>query len=196
MILHAGNMGHKQGLEVAVEAARLASARGLPWDFVLLGDGNQRARLQARGRDVPTLRFLDPLPSQGFHDALFAADLLLLTDRPGVGSMSVPSKLTSYFGAGRAVLASTDEHGNAATELRAAGAGQLARPGDAEDLLEQARWLHDNPARARRMGRAGRAYCEQNLSVEHSLDQLEAVLSGLAQAGRAGRSTPTKEKVT
>ena len=44
VVLHAGNMGHKQGLEQVIAAARLAAERGEPVRFVLAGGGNQEER--------------------------------------------------------------------------------------------------------------------------------------------------------
>ena len=49
VVLHAGNMGVKQGLENVVDAARLASERELPVRFVLLGHGSERDRLKGLG---------------------------------------------------------------------------------------------------------------------------------------------------
>src|SRR5690606_26271283 len=42
VVLHAGNMGAKQGLGNVVEAARLADQGSLPLRFVLLGNGSRR----------------------------------------------------------------------------------------------------------------------------------------------------------
>lgn len=130
VVLHAGNMGLKQGLENVVDTARLADERGAPVRFVLLGDGNQRAALQERGVGVRRLQFLDPLPHDRFPDALAAADVLLVNEAPTVAEMSVPSKLTSYFTAGRPVVAASWERSAAAAELRRSGGG-VGRPGAA-----------------------------------------------------------------
>ena len=54
--LHAGNMGLKQGLEVVVEAARLAELLQANVRFVLMGAGSQRARLEELGRGMSKLR--------------------------------------------------------------------------------------------------------------------------------------------
>ena len=66
--------------------------------------GSQREQLAARGAGVERLTFAAPLPDGEFEAALAAADVLLLHEKPGVVEMSVPSKLTSYFTAGRPVV--------------------------------------------------------------------------------------------
>ena len=47
VVLHVYNMGYKQGLENVIAAAELARRTNSRARFVLLGDGNQRASLQA-----------------------------------------------------------------------------------------------------------------------------------------------------
>lgn len=105
MVLHSGNMGLKQGLEVLVDAARLAPEIRV----VLMGDGNQREALLARAAGLRNLDILPPADAAEFTDVLAAADVLAVTQRGSVLDMSVPSKLTSYFVSGRPVVASVAE---------------------------------------------------------------------------------------
>ncbi len=136
VVLHAGNMGVKQGLDNVVHAARLASERQLPVRFVLLGHGSQCERLKLAGAGIDALQFLAPLDDADFTAALASADSLLVNELPGVSEMAVPSKLTSYFSAGRPVIAATDVGGITADEIRAADAGVVVPAGDPEALLD------------------------------------------------------------
>ncbi len=54
--LHAGNMGHKQGLENVIECARLAAASAPRLLFAFVGDGSQRAMLEAMARALRAWR--------------------------------------------------------------------------------------------------------------------------------------------
>ena len=83
---------------------------------------------------MPRLEILPPVGDVEFPSALGAADVLLVNERPGVARMSVPSKLTSYFRAGKPILAATDATGFTASELAASGAG-VCVPADRPDLL-------------------------------------------------------------
>ncbi|UUO02943.1 hypothetical protein M4D79_06890 [Mycolicibacterium novocastrense] len=102
LVLHAGNMGVKQGLENVVRAAAIAD--GIPEKvmFVLLGDGNQRPRLEDLAAGVQSVRFVDVLDNRLFGYALRAADILLLNQQAAISDMCVPSKMMSYYSAGRA----------------------------------------------------------------------------------------------
>lgn len=144
-VVHTGNVGRKQGLEVLVEAARLTSADD-DWSFVVVGDGNQRGGLQDRARGVDCLRFVDPVPADLYPHVLNAADVLVLAEKPGVREMSLPSKLTSYAVARRPIVASVDSNGVTAAFLRQAGAASPVTHGDPAALLEGLRSARHDPA--------------------------------------------------
>ncbi|MFF9409099.1 glycosyltransferase [Streptomyces anandii] len=179
VVLHSGNMGLKQGLEVLVETARLDPHL----DVVLMGDGNQRAALEELARDVPNLRFLPPADEADFPDVLAAADVLAVTQRASVLDMSVPSKLTSYFAAGRPVVASVAAEGGTADEVRRSGAGVLVEPEDAAALVKAVRDLAGDPAAAGRLGARGPAYVDERLSRAAGLGRLDDLLAEALHQG-------------
>jgi glycosyltransferase involved in cell wall biosynthesis len=185
VILHAGNMGFKQGLENVLEAASLAATNGKV-RFVLLGDGNQRAELEAAAAGIDRLQFLSPLSEEDFPSALGAADVLLVNERPGVAEMSVPSKLTSYFTSGRPILAATDTHGLTAHEITASGAGVCVPAGRPDLLLSEAIRLGADRELAVRLGAAGRSYCEGLLTQQAALDRYEQWVIDLADMRSPG----------
>jgi glycosyltransferase involved in cell wall biosynthesis len=184
VVLHAGNMGYKQGLENVVVAAKLAARDERPVRFVLLGDGNQRPSLEIAGAGVETLEFLPPVSELDYPAALGAADVLLVNERPGVAHMAVPSKLTSYFRSGKPILAATAAEGFTASELAASGAG-VRVPADRPDLLlTEALRLAGDGTLAARLGEAGRSYCDVLLSEEAALDRYEQWIVDLADMRR------------
>ena len=184
IVLHAGNMGYKQGLENVVEAAELARATNRRVRFVLLGDGNQREPLQQMAADLKALEFLPPVSEAEFPAALGAADVLLVNERSGVANMSVPSKLTSYFNSGKPILAATDAEGATATELNLSSAGVCVPPGRPDLLLDKAMALGADPALADRLGQAGKTYSRRLLTEEAALNAYEQWVVELADLHR------------
>lgn len=158
IVLHAGNMGVKQGLENVVEAARIAHGRNVPIRFVLLGGGGERERLRRLAGSLPSIQFIDPLDDEAFAQALGAADILLVNEKPGVAEMAMPSKLTSYFATGRPVLAATDPGGITAEEIRIADAGVVVTAGSPVDLLEGALALARDPHHGAQLGANGQRH--------------------------------------
>jgi colanic acid biosynthesis glycosyl transferase WcaI len=173
VVLHSGNMGLKQGLDVLVEAARQAP----DVHVVLMGDGNQRERLRTLGAGLPNLHFLAPADEAEFPDVLAAADVLAVTQRASVLDMSIPSKLTSYFAAGRPVVASVAEKGGTADEVRRSQTGVLVPPENPAALLAAVRKLAEDPAAADALGARGPAYVEAHLSREAGLARITGLLA-------------------
>lgn len=177
VVLHSGNMGLKQGLEVLVDAARLAPDIRI----VLMGDGNQRDALVARAAGLANLDFLPPAAAGEFTDILAAADVLAVTQRASVLDMSVPSKLTSYFVSGRPVIASVADGGGTAQEVQRSGAGLLVAPEDPAAVLAAVRKLVETPAAAGELGAQGPRYVARSLGREAGLARFDALLTEVLQ---------------
>ncbi|MER5554626.1 glycosyltransferase [Streptomyces sp. NPDC002793] len=182
VLLHSGNMGLKQGLDVLVGLARLAPDIRV----VLMGDGNQRDGLRERAEGLSNLDFLPPASADDFTDVLAAADVLAVTQRASVLDMSVPSKLTSYFVSGRPVAASVAGEGGTAEEVRRSGAGVLVPPEDPAALLTAVRRLASDPATADALGKHGPEYVARHLSREAGLARFDALLTEALQDVRGG----------
>ncbi|MET0861429.1 MAG: glycosyltransferase [Microbacterium sp.] len=192
IVLHAGNMGAKQGLLNVVRASQLAEEQGSMVKFVLLGDGNAREGLEAEGPNSH-LQFIDPLPDGDFEAALASADILVVNERPGLTEMSVPSKLTSYFATGLPVIGAVDDQSVTAEELRSAGAGPVVDPRRPLDLLRAAESLAADPALAASYGSSAKAYRLSTLTADSAIGRFATVLDGLASGAH---STTTEEYST
>ena len=180
LAVHTGNMGAKQGLETIVDAARVADERGAPVHFLLVGDGGERAKLKELARGVSRLTFVDPLGDAEYRLALGAADVLIVNEKPGVAAMAVPSKLTSYFDAGRPVVASTDVGGITASEVLAAEAGVVVPAGAPDELVDAVLSVTADPDAAQRFGLNGRRYRESVLDEEAAIEQWARLLGELS----------------
>lgn len=180
VVLHAGNMGSKQGLDQVVEAARLAGSQGDPVRFVLAGGGNQERRLRAAAASVPLLDMLPVQPDGVYAALLGAADVLLLSERAMQESMSLPSKLASYFAAGRPIVAAIPEDSPAAQEIERSGAGLTVPSGEPEAILAAIARLRAEPGLASVMSAAGPAYAEANLSAAACLARAAALIDEIA----------------
>lgn len=134
IVMHAGNMGLKQGLENVIDAARLAVDTAPELLFVLMGHGSQRPRLETLANGLPNVRFIDPVSEEMFPNALYAADILLINQLGSVIDMSLPSKLTSYLAVGRPVVASVHQDSETARAIEELGGGVVVQA-DRPELL-------------------------------------------------------------
>jgi len=96
IVLHAGNMGLKQHLGQILAASKLAQVSAPHVRFVLLGDGNQRSRLEQEAAGLPNVSFMGSQSDTDYDLALRAADILLVSARATVADRSWPSTLTAY----------------------------------------------------------------------------------------------------
>ena len=192
IVLHAGNMGLKQGLDQVISAARLAADRRTADHFVLMGDGNQRVRLEAMAGDISSISFLPFQPESDLPDILAAADVLLISERPSVVDMSLPSKLTSYLIAGRPIVAAVRQGGATAAEVERAGAGIVVAPEKPGELLRAVAHLSEMPDLARAYAESGRRYAVARLGRQAALSLADAFLA----ATLAGRGPAQKDSVS
>jgi glycosyltransferase involved in cell wall biosynthesis len=188
IVLHAGNMGLKQGLEFVVDAARLASDRGQKVRFVLMGDGSQRPMIERRADGLATLQFLPNLPRDECNEVMAVADVLLVNERGSIVDMALPSKLTSYFAAARPVVAAVTDDGTTAQEIRRAGGGVVVAPEDPDALLGALSRLAADPALAADLSAKGSAYAERELSATAILQKAEEFVRGILEVSRPSAS--------
>src|SRR5690606_1202493 len=104
VMMYAGNMGEKQGLELIVEAARQLKAHSNV-KFVMIGAGVAKARLEAyaAANELTNVQFLPVQPYADLPYMLAAADLHLIMQKSQASDIVMPSKLTSILAAGRPV---------------------------------------------------------------------------------------------
>jgi glycosyltransferase involved in cell wall biosynthesis len=184
VVLHAGNMGLKQGLEQVLVAAKMAVLAAPHVRFVLLGDGSQRAVLEAASAGLPNVQFLPTQSADDYARALAAADVLLLSERRTSVDMSLPSKLTAYCAAGRPIVAAVRKGGATWAEVEGIGAGLLVPAGNPEALLGGLATLRGDPALADKLGLKALAHARQSYSEEDALVRAEALVGRLLRSGR------------
>jgi glycosyltransferase involved in cell wall biosynthesis len=183
IVLHAGNMGLKQHLEQVFAAAKLAQHTVPHVRFVLLGDGNQRSKLEQEAAGLPNVSFMGTQSDRDYDLALRAADALLVSERATVADMSLPSKLTAYWAAGRPIVAAVRPGGATHEEIVRSGAGLLVEADRPEQLLEAIDRLDQDPSLSDRLAEAGRSYASGSLTASAALARAEELVDRLLRRG-------------
>lgn len=172
-IIFAGNMGPAQELGVVIDAAKLISASARNVQFVFVGDGIDCDELRAAADGVDNVVFLPRRPSTEMAPLFSAAEALLvhLKDDP-LFAITIPSKLQTYLGAGRPILAGL--RGDGAELVAEAKAGFVFEPGRPEALARVVMELvAASPERRAEMGESGRRYYLSNLCFSAGVDAFE-----------------------
>lgn len=181
MVLYAGNMGEKQGMEIVIDAARVLAtkpAAALPRiHFVLAGSGAARQRLEEAARGLPNVTWLPLQPLERLNEMLNAADIHVLPQRADAADLVMPSKLTGMLASGRATVGTAA----ASTQLGEVldMAGRRVDPGDLQALVAAIRALAQDAPQRTSLGRRGRAYAEQHLAQDALGDMFQRQLQAL-----------------
>ena len=178
---YAGNLGLAQGLEGAVEAAKLL---GEGYRLILIGAGPRREELIRMAEALPhgAVEVRDPIPPERAGRLLRASDALLVSLAPGFDGF-VPSKLFDFCALARPViLAATGEAASLAAEAEAA---ICVPPGDPGALADAIRRVAADTGMRESLQRRGRAFAEAN-SRDAGVALLEGVLEGVVGGGVRG----------
>lgn len=136
-VLHTGNIGKKQDLDLIVRAAeRLRHDSKV--HFYVFGDGAERAAFVER---LATLALPNvshfPLQERAMlRHMLSGADVVLVSQLPEVVDIVVPSKLVTALGAGAMVVAACDPASETAGLVNKSGGGIVIPPSDDAALVE------------------------------------------------------------
>ena len=158
VVLHAGNIGLSQNLEIVLHAAeQLRDRQDIV--FVLVGEGSKKADLEdlAARRDLRNVRFLPFQPRETMDQSYATADVSLISLRRGLSGVIVPSKIYSVLASGRPCIAAVEQDCEVAQIVQDAGCGFVVGPGDASALRARIVDLASDPDRASEMGNRARA---------------------------------------
>jgi putative colanic acid biosynthesis glycosyltransferase WcaI len=186
LVLYAGSMGRKQGLEYVIAAARqLASLSPRSPLFVLAGAGPARAELEQDAAGLPNVRFLPLQPDERFNEFLNMGDIHVLPQRRDAADLVMPSKLGAMLAAGKPVIATVPPDSQVALTLT--GAGVVVPPEDGAALAAAIEELAADPERRRSLGAAALARARDSLEAEAILLRTEARLLALVDAAGTKR---------
>ena len=135
--------------------------------------------MQKLALGVKRIKFIEPVDSVEFDLILSTSDILLVNEKAGIKEMALPSKLTSYFRAGKPIIAATDLEGNTAREVHDSGAGIVVQSGKPREILNSALALAGDREKMRDMGSRGQLYAMQELSEASSVAKFVSILESL-----------------
>ena len=128
VVAYSGNMGLAHDFDAILTAAE--SLRGRNIVFLMIGEGPRRAEIQreATSRGLDNMRFLPSQPPDKLSESLSAADAHLVTMRPPLCGLVVPSKFYGVLAAGRPCLFVGPKESEVAMSLSEQDAGMVIDP--------------------------------------------------------------------
>jgi colanic acid biosynthesis glycosyl transferase WcaI len=188
IVSFAGVLGYSQDLDIVLEAARILKDENPQSDilFLIVGDGVERPRLKAKVHQMglDNVRFLPMQPREKYPAVLHASDIGLVTLHAEVRTPVVPSKILSIMAAGRPVVAAMNLDGDGPRLIAEARCGLCVPPEDPQALAEAVLKLYHDPSLRQELGRNGRRYAEEHLSLEACVGRYEELLQRIAGEGK------------
>jgi glycosyltransferase involved in cell wall biosynthesis len=176
--LYAGAHGTANDLETVLEAATLLRDQKEIL-FVLVGDGKEKASLEAAARSagLDNIRFEPPQPKEAMPDVVAASDVCVATLRDiPLFRTTYPNKVFDYMAAGKPTLVAID--GVIRQVVEESGGGVFVPPGNAKALAESlARLAADRPGCAR-MGASAREFVLRRFNRKDQAESFCALLEG------------------
>lgn len=186
VLMHSGNVGLSQNLELLIEAAdRLKSREQLV--VAIVGDGARRRALQemAARRGLTNVRFFPYQPKEQLDESFATADAFLVSLKQGLEGYIVPSKVYGILASGRPFVAAVDPSCEAAVIAREHHCGTIAPPGEANALASSIAALCDDPAAAQAMGENARRaawHYDRRVAVQAYYDLFAALVTAATPA--------------
>jgi colanic acid biosynthesis glycosyl transferase WcaI len=175
VVAYSGNLGRAHEFESIMKAMHL-----LPHvRFVFTGGG---AQLESVKRDAPAnAEFRPYVPREELSRSLSAADAHLVSLRPELEGLIVPSKFYGVLAVARPVIFIGARDGELARIIERERCGVVVAAGDGEGLAGAIEMLARDRDAARAMGERGRQLYLHSYAPEHAFAAWERVLEDAAR---------------
>jgi colanic acid biosynthesis glycosyl transferase WcaI len=182
--LYAGSVGHKQGLQIVLEAAQIAQTRNPKIVFMIVGEGPAKPELQriAKERKLANVQFLTVQPAHEFAILLALADVHLVVQKKEAADLVMPSKLATISAAGGAVLATAEPGTEIAETVMRHDLGAVVEPGSANAVAEAVLQMAEDSELCERYRRNSRQFAVDNLDREQVLARFQEGVNSLVGA--------------
>ena len=178
---YSGNLGRAHEFDTILDAAtQLRSEKNIA--FLFIGGGAQRERVEEEGlsRGLDNLVFQAYQPREMLSESLGVPDVHLVSLRPELEGLIVPSKFYGILAAGKPALFIGDPQGEIASILDEGGVGQSIQSGDSEALAQQILELNGSGEKIESMGLAARNLFNSRFTSQHAIqkwnDLIESVI--------------------
>jgi len=185
---YSGNLGRGHDFATLLEAAEgLRGQEGIA--FLVIGGGAKLEELKqaVADRQLGNFVFQPYQPRETLSASLSAADVHLVSLKPGLEGLIVPSKFYGIAAAGRPVLFIGDPQGEIASLIETIGCGYAVEEGRADSLQEKIAWMSTRLDLCASMGTAARNALETQYSRQKAITQWRDGLSLPREQGQAGQ---------
>ena len=176
VVLYSGNLGLAHEFDTVVAAAKRLAAEMPDVLFAFVGVGPRLKEVRESALDLANVEFRDYVERSRLGDTLAAADIHLVTLRPEMVGLLVPSKIYGILAAGRPTIYVGPAAGEIHDILRDGRCGATVANGDVDAFVRAVRDYARDPRRRDDEGRNARAIFEARFTKAKSLAALQRIV--------------------
>jgi glycosyltransferase involved in cell wall biosynthesis len=175
---YSGNLGRAHDLDMLINAATRLNGRE-DIRFLIIGDGKQRKEVEDRctALGLSNVWFKGYQPQSLLPYSLCVPDVHIVSLRPELEGLIVPSKFYGCIAAGRPVIFLGDDNGELAQVIRETQCGGIVTGGAPDALSQLIEQYAMSPELRQRHGRAARVAFERHYAAHEFVRRWEAVLA-------------------
>ncbi len=214
---YSGNLGHAHEFATLLEAIASLETRAeatptencdcdtesdatgsvyeIAWLFIGGGALHKQFEHEVYASGLKSVMFRPYQPRERLSESLSAADVRLVSLRPELEGLIVPSKFYGIAAAGRPTLFIGDEDGEIARILAAERCGWTIKPGDGAGLAERIQCLASDLALTRQAGLRARSAFERRFDFPIVLAAWEALLEELGAPTHVRGQTASENRL-
>ena len=179
-LLYSGNFGYAHDYETLLGVIARPLPRGIELVFHASGAGYEalKRELLHRGKN-PQVKLAGPLETADWARVMAAAQVALVTMRPGSENILFPSKTYSAMLAGQAILAVCPRTSDLAATIEAAGAGWVIEPDDSAGLWVLLKRLAEDPELVQQARVRSQTYAREHFDMAVIAKKWERLLNDL-----------------
>jgi glycosyltransferase involved in cell wall biosynthesis len=177
VIGYSGNMGRAHEFETIIGAAEILKHEpAIRFLFIGAGAGLAYLEREAARRGLANVAFKPYQPREALSRSLSAADVHLISLKPALEGLIVPSKFYGVAAVGRPTLYIGDPGGEIPAILARAQCGFTVAPGDAAGLAGRIRDLAADSHAAAALGARARMLAETEFAKARALEEWRKVI--------------------
>lgn len=181
---YSGNLGRAHEFQTMLAGIAATAGAGVPVTWLFIGGGSAFVELEreVRARRLSNVVFKPYQPRERLAQSLSAADVHLVSLRPELEGLIVPSKYYGIAAAGRPTIFIGDTAGEIALIVSHADAGLTVAPEDGAALARHVLELAGDPVRAAAMGARARRDFDDRFDAERAIARWVGVIEHAARA--------------
>jgi len=184
---YSGNLGRAHDVNTLVGTIReLQQFPDIVFLFIGAGQGLQKLADEIRKLQLGNVQFRPYQPRDKLGLSLTVPDVHIVTLRPELEGLVVPSKFYGAIAAGRPIVFVGDVDGEIARLIARHGCGFVVSAGDSQQLAKGLRHLRDSSSILEETGRAARQCLDEHYDQPMAMDRWTRLVANLESETSGG----------